>query len=697
MVDEVVTAKIALRQAGDAAALTTAVAEPSSRGRYGFSHVPALDGLRGAAVVAVLLYHGGHLTGGYLGVDLFFVLSGYLITSLLLAEHRRSGGIALGAFWGRRARRLLPALLLLLCGVAVYAKVLARPVDLQQIRGDAFATLAYVANWRTILHGSNYWDISLAPSPLQHVWSLAIEEQFYLVWPLLVVLVSRRRHDAARVVGSIAVVGALASAVAFVVLHHLGASDTRVYEGTDTRAVALLLGAALAAWRRWSADRSADRPVGPHLVGSPHPVGSDLVDAAAGTSRRILPPRALEAAGLVAAVALGVLWFRLDGQSRWVYRGGLPLASALAVVVVAAASRGTGGVLGRLLSIRPLRALGAISYGLYLWHWPIYQALDLRNGRLPGLGGRFLHDPVLLVVKLALSLLAAVVSYVVIESPIRHGAIRRPFGPPLAMVGIGVVAVVSFAATTGAIAPTAPGRVGQATAHVDGAPVVLFVGDSVALSTVGRVAADPKRYGINPVNRAFPGCSVVADGRNAQDFAGRSYRPASCEAKGMRDFDAIHPDLVFLLVGARPNDFVEIHGRFVRGCDPAFDRAYRTSTEALLRKLHAGGAPVVIGTVLHSSATAIPVEGAEDRIDCVNRQIRRVAAAVPDTSLVDTNDLLCPHGQPCIEELGGDPVRSDGLHFDAGPGGDRAADWIVAHVLRAGGLRAAAGATVHGG
>src|SRR5260221_6961507 len=149
------------------------------------THQPALDGLRGLAVAGVLLFHGGHLTGGFLGVDAFFVLSGFLITSLLLAEAGDRGGIALGAFWARRARRLLPALACVLAAVAVYAVLYAKADDLATIRGDALATIGYFANWRAIFTSPDYWAMFRNQSPLDHTWSLALEEQFYLVWPLI--------------------------------------------------------------------------------------------------------------------------------------------------------------------------------------------------------------------------------------------------------------------------------------------------------------------------------------------------------------------------------------------------------------------------------------------------------------------------------------------------------------------------------
>jgi peptidoglycan/LPS O-acetylase OafA/YrhL len=151
-----------------------------------FRHLPALDGLRGLAVLGVLVFHGGHLRGGYLGVDAFFVLSGFLITSLLLVEADRTGRIGLRAFWARRFKRLLPALVVFVLGMAVYAAVLASASELGRIRSDALATLGYVANWNAIFRQHGYWELFSSPSPLEHTWSLAIEEQFYLVWPLVV-------------------------------------------------------------------------------------------------------------------------------------------------------------------------------------------------------------------------------------------------------------------------------------------------------------------------------------------------------------------------------------------------------------------------------------------------------------------------------------------------------------------------------
>src|SRR6478736_573720 len=180
--DSGATGPDAAESAGESRAEAAATSVPTS-----LRHISALDGARGAAVAGVLVFHSGHLLGGYLGVDFFFVLSGFLITSLLLAESTRTGRVGLGGFWARRARRLLPALGVLIAAVVGYCLLFAKPAELTQIRGDAFATLTYVANWRQVFSHQNYFALFNAPSPLQHTWSLAIEEQFYVIWPLVFV------------------------------------------------------------------------------------------------------------------------------------------------------------------------------------------------------------------------------------------------------------------------------------------------------------------------------------------------------------------------------------------------------------------------------------------------------------------------------------------------------------------------------
>ena len=227
--------------------------------RSGIGYYAGLDGIRALAIVAVLLYHGGVVwaAGGFLGVEAFFVLSGFLITSLLIAEWRRSGTVALRAFWARRARRLLPALFCLVVVVGLYEALASTDGLVPGLKGDGIATLFYYGNWHEIATGSNYFAATGPVSPLQHTWSLAIEEQFYILWPVSLLAViwlthrvlRRSRPTDRRMMGTLlamSVTLALASAVEAMILFHGGAGANRVYYGTDTRAVGLLTGASLA-------------------------------------------------------------------------------------------------------------------------------------------------------------------------------------------------------------------------------------------------------------------------------------------------------------------------------------------------------------------------------------------------------------------------------------------------------------------
>ena len=383
-------------------------------------HLPALDGLRALAILGVIAYHLnlGWMSGGYLGVDLFFVLSGFLITSLLIEERLGSGRILLGAFWGRRARRLLPALFLVLAAVSVYAVINGRfsspasggaAIDLSGLRGDALATLFYVANWHAIFSHQSYFTQFATPSPLQHTWSLAIEEQFYLVWPLVTVGLLRWAQHRWRVAGAtLCVVGAAASAVAMAVLYQPGADPSRIYYGTDTRAFDLLAGALVAFM----------------VAGRPQP----------GKTAQ----KALHVGAATAAVVLAVFWVRGGTTSGLptpaMFSGEFLLCAGLAAVVVADVRQLQQGVFAKALSMAPLRFIGRISYGLYLWHWPIFVYC---NETRTGLSGASLD-----VVRVVLAFAVATLSFFFVEQPIRRHRFAGLRGTVILPGAIAVTALV---------------------------------------------------------------------------------------------------------------------------------------------------------------------------------------------------------------------------------------------------------------
>ncbi len=353
---------------------------------------PALDGLRALAVLAVVVFHAGALwlPAGFLGVDVFFVISGFLITTLLLRESESSGAISLAGFWRRRAARLLPALVLMLAGVAAYL-LLAAPDLIPRFVQDVRFALFFVTNWDFILRDVPYfaqWEPSLGT----HLWSLAVEEQFYLLWPLAVV--AALRLGGQRAVGLLAAFLALASALLMGLLHVPFTDVSRVYFGTDTHAFGLAVGSGLAVLVR----------VRPQVV-----PGNRVV-------LTILGAAAL--AGIAAAMALLHEW---DG---FLYRGGyLGIAILTGLVVVIATTE--GNPLVGSLSWRPLRWIGRRSYGIYLWHWPLFL--------LPApavLAGMELPEPLGLLLRLGMLAALAEFSFRLFEIPLRR-EIAPSQGPPL--------------------------------------------------------------------------------------------------------------------------------------------------------------------------------------------------------------------------------------------------------------------------
>ena len=359
-------------------------------------YMPGLDGLRAVAVLVVVLYHlnVGWASGGLLGVGVFFVLSGYLITDLLLAEHERTGAVDLGRFWLRRARRLLPALWVMLVVVTLWVAFLD-PVQLAGFRGALLAALLYFSNWWYAFQHVSYFASFGPPSPLGHLWSLAVEEQFYLLWPLALLLALRfvRRRE---ILIGLLVLGAVASAWAMAVLFQPGSDPTRVYEGTDTRAFQLLVGAVLAV------ALPSRRP-----AGSISTLGRWALDA-------------LGAAGFAVIVAMVVA---TNEYQAFIYRGGMALLSlATAAVLVTLIHPST--LLNRALGVPPLRWIGVRSFGIYLWHYPIIVLTTPATGS---------PSPLLGLLQLMATVAVAALSWRFVEDPIRkHGfrAVTAYLGAP---------------------------------------------------------------------------------------------------------------------------------------------------------------------------------------------------------------------------------------------------------------------------
>lgn len=353
-------------------------------------YMPGLDGLRALAVFAVIAYHLdlAWAPGGLLGVSLFFVLSGYLITNILLIQWERDRSIDLKRFWLRRAGRLLPALFVMLAGVMLWIAICA-PERLTGLKQEVLAAVFYSSNWYLILHHVSYFESFGPPSPFGHLWSLAVEEQFYLFWPLLLGLGLRRIPQRKWIIGGTVVI-ALTSAAAMALIYIPGIDPSRVYYGTDTRAFALLAGALLAmVWPggKMSADLSGKKRLALDTVGS---------------------------MGLL--VVLLMIW-KTNQYQTFLYQGGLLLFSAAAACVIAALAH-PASYLGRIFGWRPLRWLGQCSYGIYLWHYPV---IALTSPAVNTEGPNLLRS----LWQIGLSIALAALSRYLIEEPIRYGRRKR--------------------------------------------------------------------------------------------------------------------------------------------------------------------------------------------------------------------------------------------------------------------------------
>jgi peptidoglycan/LPS O-acetylase OafA/YrhL len=449
-------------------------------------YLPGIDALRAIAVLAVFLYHAGvgWMPGGFLGVDVFFVISGYLITSLLLSERRRTGRMRLGQFWLRRARRLLPAVGVLIAVTMIVAAIV-EPDRLTELRSDAISSLAYVANWHLIFEHQSYFDQFQRPSLFRHLWSLSVEEQFYLFWPLAfaagISLLGRKRLALGVLAGA-----AASLALTWILFDPNDAS--RVYYGTDTHAAGLLIGVALAlVWAPWQL-------------------------------RRAKPGRwcgsVLDAVGVIALCYLALSFLRVHNYDLALFHGGylwIALAGAAVIAVIAHPAARLGGLLAR----PALVWLGLRSYSFYLWHWPV---LALTR---PGLDVS-LPRGVLIPLQLLVVLALADLSYRFVELPFRgkHKLFSLPDGwlrvgrPALAFAVIATVALVGWggifstgsnhlqpgvaAASTAEFAKVTVKAAPQTSRDVGKPPRIVAFGDSVMVGAKEKLAARlGRRFSMN--------------------------------------------------------------------------------------------------------------------------------------------------------------------------------------------------------
>ncbi len=375
--------------------------------RRRLTYRPGLDGVRALAVTAVLLVHHygayharGWTSGGFLGVDVFFVLSGFLITSLLLQECAGRGTISLPSFWARRIRRLVPPLTVLAVGVAAYAIFRAPPAAADRIRDEGVATFLYVKNWHTI-----FSQVSLG-TPFTQTWSLAIEEQWYIIWPPIVLLLvgvfKLRRPVLLTIIAGLAV----ASAVDMAVRYHGGWDLRQLYNGTDTRAQALLVGAALAVLLRQG-------------------------EVVLARLERFL----LEAAGIAALLMLVTLFFVSVQSAPWLYRGGFFYVALVSAVLIAAASQLASPILGRVLGFGPIRWIGLISYEMYIFHRLVYMWID------PSV----LHVSVntLFLVRAVLTVAVSAAVFYLVSRPIRRSEARVTPVIAAALVALATLVLVT--------------------------------------------------------------------------------------------------------------------------------------------------------------------------------------------------------------------------------------------------------------
>jgi peptidoglycan/LPS O-acetylase OafA/YrhL len=636
--------------------MTTLKAEPADavpaprREPRGFGYVGAFDGMRGIGLAAVLIYHGGYtlLPGAYFSISMFFTLSGFLITMLMIREVATKGRIALGAFWLRRARRLLPVALTTLVAILVLHRYFGA-IAPSRLRGDVLAALGYVENWWLIHTNQAYGAIFSEGSPVQHFWSLAIEEQYYLLFPLLMVGLHRVVVKNLRIAGVLAAL----TAVSFAYAASLSSNIDHAYYNTLSRASEILFGI-LAAFLVAQFDR--DRAPGARHV--------------------------IDVAAVASMIGMAWLWSSIDLHDSFVFRGGTFLNSVFTCVVIVACLQ--PGAVTRFLNLAPLRLFGSISYGVYVVHWPIFLILD--ENRL-GLG----HDKTF-VVRVLVTLVVSISMYHLFENPIRRGKLLRGRSFFVA-IAIGTAAVIGLALNLPDQDPnvldlsTASPVSGQLTAlahtpEVAGDQRVMVVGDSMSWSVWVGLNDWGNDHHVQFGRYSALGCGVGGPG--TLDYLGlvRSAFPDCGQwhhdmRQAVRSF---RPDTVLVVIGLAdlsPRKFPD--GRFHSLGDPTFDARLTARVQKVARTLTSTGATLRWAVFPHvdipfsSGGTGDPpfVENDPKRMDELNALVARAISGIPRASMLDLAGYMRDRPGGELDST----FRPDGAHLSAS-GTAEVAKWL---------------------
>ncbi len=627
--------------------------EPARPSATGKQRVRSLDGVRAVALLVTMGFHFGvgWLQGGFFGLDIFFVLSGFLITGLLVGEFRRAGRIRVLAFWARRARRLLPALVVLLVVVTLVVRF-AEPAGLYpNFRMSALSALFYFSNWWQIANQSNYFFTTGAVYPLTHTWSLAVEEQFYLVWPFVVLAVMHLARGFVRgvkVLMVVAAVGAVASAVEMALLYNPGAHNaTRVYFGTDTHAESILIGAALAcaltliAWRRGE-------------------------DGMAPTARTPVAAATLSAVGVVGLISTVLLSTTLNGDSAFDYRGGILLSGLSAGALILSSVTVPTGPVAWLLSLRPMVLIGTISYGAYLWHFPVFIYFDQARMGFGGVG--------LLALRFALTFAVATASYVLIERPVMERTFWRSLRGLGGSLGAVAATVVVIVLGTTVVAGAAPVVVRyHPIGSVRPPAEVLVLGDSTAL-TLGYALSATAPVGTRVVNGGLFGCGLAIGTSISADPPSPTFPfgPQCNEANPVAqqwpavDLKAVQStgpgDVVLFEAGTWETLDALRQGHWANITQPSFQSYLLDQMRTAARIGTSRGAHLDFTEMPANHAGSAPNDSRSRRL-IYDRLIGKVADEFPHTvSVLALDKILTPKGV-FTEFLDGVQVRTiDGVH-----------------------------------